>query len=55
VIVRLSDPSLIIRLRERAARERRYPAAIVVEALRAHLRRLDDAESAYAEPLRDEP
>jgi len=38
----------------RAAMENVYPATIVCEALQAHLRRLDDVNSAYAEQM-DEP
>lgn len=51
MIVRISDPVLAQRLRRRAEKEGRWPASIVVEALRAHLRRLDDVDSAFSEPL----
>lgn len=54
MIVRISDDELARRLRVRAAMENVYPAAIVCEALRAHLRRLDDVNGAYAEQM-DEP
>jgi len=53
MIVRISDPALAQRLRERADKHHTWPAVIVAEALRAHLRRLDDVDSAYAEPLTD--
>jgi len=51
MIVRISDPALAERLKDRATRENVHPARIVAEAVHAHLRRLDDTNG-YLEPLR---
>lgn len=53
--MQISDRALVARLRERAHKEGVWPAVIVCEALRAHLRRLDDIDGAYNEPLHDTP